>query len=103
MAKQTLIVHIVGGDAEERKQLAKRVAASAPALGYEIVHDLANESLSLRRLDLVAFAKQGAPPAMSGTIRDEVRAPAPRLREVPIDLGSPIVGALRGREAAFNE
>jgi hypothetical protein len=104
MAKQTLIVHVVGGDAEARKMFAEHVAATAPALGYEVadrrpVHDLGVESLAMRRLDLVEFAKQGEPPALP-----------------PIDLGSPldllvpqdggprtVVDALRDREAAFNE
>jgi hypothetical protein len=50
----------------------------------------------MRRLDLVAFAKQGAPPAIDPS--------APRLREVPLDLGEPSVAdALRARESAFND
>jgi hypothetical protein len=93
MAKQTLIVHVVGGDAEARKMFAEHVAATAPALGYEVAdHDLGVETLAMRRLDLVAFAKQGAPPA------------------IPLDLLTPqdggprtVVDALRDREAAFNE
>lgn len=93
MAKQILIVHVVGVDADARKAFAEHVAALAPALGYEVgdrrpVNDLGVESLTLRRLDLVAFAKQGAPPAAPGAL----------------DLGAaPIVDALRSREAAFNE
>lgn len=105
MSKQrVLIVHVVGDDVTARQALADKIAAEAPGLGYAlesrkpIGRYIDGETLLMtraswvetnadRRLDLIAFAKQGEPPA------------APLL-----DLtDDQVVAALRSREASSND
>lgn len=91
--KRVLIVHVVGDDKAARQALADKIAAEAPSLGYALEERkplgryIDGETLAMRKLepvDLIAFAKQGAPPLLD--LSDDQ-----------------VVAALRSREASFND
>ena len=92
--KRVLIVHVVGDDKAARQALADKIVAEAPSLGYALEERktlgryIDGETLAMRKLepvDLIAFARQGAPPALLDLSDDQV------------------VAALRSREASLND
>jgi hypothetical protein len=96
-----LICHIIGDDADVRDRIVKKILSEASSLDYAIVtrkrmNYFGGETLTFRKLDLIEFARQGAPLDLNGRETDTFGGPR------PLDVDA-LAGALRAREAAFND